>query len=86
MVTRPPRRPRNGHTADCPYQQRPARGCSVCAGERLAPDPDERPTPIAGAFGHASHPGAALTACLTCFAPVEPGTDHRCHMSPGGPE
>jgi hypothetical protein len=86
MATRPPRRPRNGHTADCPYQHRTARGCAVCAGERLAPDPDDdQASPVARAFGHASQPGPALVACLDCFAPIEPGAAHRC-LTPGGPE
>lgn len=36
----PPRRPRNGHSPDCPYPKTDAQTCAVCASERIAPEPD----------------------------------------------
>jgi hypothetical protein len=45
---RPARRPRNGHTADCPYQARDPHGCHICAAEAKGrPDTDDWPAPAA---------------------------------------
>ncbi len=61
----PARRSRNGHHPDCPYPRTNAETCSICAGIRkAAPDGDPQP---------AEPPTLRLvTACPTCYAPVEP--------------
>lgn len=40
--SRPPRRPRNGHHADCPYPHQPAPTCHICNGIRKAAHQEER--------------------------------------------
>ncbi len=74
-----------GHTEACPYQHQPARGCSVCAGERkgrpdvvtttytqaLTATDDDWPAP-------APPPTGTLTACPHCYAPTTTADTHTC--------
>lgn len=68
-----PRRPRLGHTADCPNNGRPMRRCRFCRAEQLGRR-DQTP-PAAGAPERSdleAAPLAELRACTHCHRP----TDH----------
>jgi hypothetical protein len=81
-VTRPERRGRNGHTADCPYPRRDPHACPICRGERIGrPDDPPAQIPLAAAFGHATQPADPddeISSCPRCYAPVIGDTTHAC--------
>lgn len=67
----PPRRPRMGHSRDCPNSGRPMRRCAWCRAEALGRDDGTTPATPADAPA-AAQPLAELRACTTCYRP----TDH----------
>lgn len=67
----PPRRPRNGHVADCPRwgDPNPCK-CRHCRAERL--EPVRRPTTAPAGTASAGERLHELVACAGCYTP----TDH----------
>jgi hypothetical protein len=83
-----PRRPKLGHTADCPNNGRPMRRCGLCRAEQLGAH-GTRPAAVGAvavrAYLNAQRdPEPEERACTRCYAPtVHPsGLCGRCQ--PGG--
>lgn len=87
----PPRRPRLGHTPDCPNNGRPMRRCSWCRAENLGAEPGQPRLRLAGVVEalrsqpSQPEPAAELRACTTCYRPTDHPTVLCDHCRPGEP-